>query len=308
MNHKLRKFLIYFNSENAYWRPIEHNDWRVESAIGPFFGMHLKDRLFDNHYQNFDDQGIPTVMYEGKRLYNYTTVCSYALANWELYLETGEEKYTEPLWNAAKFLKENHEVTEYGGVVFRYKGVLSAMNQGEAMSVLARCYELKPDPEYVEFAHQIMKPYRVPVAENGVLGKFSELEEVYWYEEKGVLPGKHILNGMCYSLMGLYDISQSITESNEASLLWKEGIEYLKQALHLYDKGDWSWYWISEEPPHYIASMMYHNLHIIQLTRLYQITKEPILKLYAERFDQYRKSLKNRVNAGIELYRGKKRL
>jgi len=99
-----RKFLIYLNPKNVYWRRIANEDWKVYSKLGPFFNMHLKDRLIENHYDKFDTKGLPIRIIDGEKTYNYTTICSYALANWELYLETGEKKFTQPLWKALDFL------------------------------------------------------------------------------------------------------------------------------------------------------------------------------------------------------------
>jgi heparosan-N-sulfate-glucuronate 5-epimerase len=305
--HKFKKFSIYFMPGKPYWRSIEHNTWKVDSPLGPFLDMHLKDRLIDHHYDKFDEGGLPIRMDKDQVLYNYTTIFSYALANWERYLETADKDFIKPLWNALDFLKREHETTDYGGIVFPFKGALSAMNQGEALSVIARCYELNPDPDLKVLSEKIIKAYSVPVADYGVLGKFGSLNEVYWYEEKATLPGRHILNGMCYALVGLYDIKKAMPDLGEAERLWLNGIEYLKKALPLFDEGYWSWYWIDEDPPHYVASMMYHNLHVIQLKYLFKITGEDELKLYADRFDLYKNKLNNRMRAGIELIKGKSR-
>lgn len=306
LNHKLQKLLIYFRSSKPYWRTIEHSNWKEESKTGPFFGIHLKDRLNDNHYDLFDERGLPIRGSQDHPIYNYTTICSFALAHYELYLETGKELHTEPLMKALEFLQKEHERTGYGGIVFPFKGKLSAMNQGEALAVVARAYELEPDPSLKTFAEDIIKAYTVSIEEYGVKGSFSEFPDVYWYEERAELPAKHILNGMLYALIGLYDILQVFPDIEGARELWESGLEYVERALPLFDTGRWSWYWMDEEQPNYIASMMYHNLHICQLGHLYNVTGREPFNQYARKFEGYQNSFSNRIRAGVELYKGKR--
>ncbi len=304
--HKLKKVSIYFIRGKPYWRSVEHNNWKVKSTIGPFMGMHIKDRLFDNHYDKFDEAGLPIRMAEGKKVYNYTTICSYALANYELYLETADEKYTLPLFKTLDFLKQEHETTPYNGIVFPGKqDSLSAMNQGEALAVIARCYELNPQEELVELAGKIIRAYQHRVEEQGVLGRFQDLKDTSWYEEKAVIPGKHILNGMCYATVGLRDISIAIPSLEEAKSLWQAGLQYLKEALPLYDTGRWTYYWVADKDPHYIASMMYHNLHICQLSYLAKVTGDEEFEQWARRFKKYSGSSLNRMLAGVQIIKGK---
>ncbi|MCB0738602.1 MAG: hypothetical protein KDC92_13890 [Bacteroidetes bacterium] len=305
LTDKFHKFSVYVYPRQAYWRKIENSKWKVDSKLGAFLGMHLKDRLIENHYDKFDESGIPLRIVAGSKVYNYTTICSYALANWEMYLESGEHDFTKPLWATLNYLKKNNIPTDYGGIVFPGLGSLSAMNQGEALSVIARCYELSKDRELIEFAKKVIEAFKVPVALNGVLGKFNTSQSIYWYEEMAIMPGKHILNGMCYALVGLYEIDKVAPEITEANRLFKDGVQYLKQALPMFDQGNWSVYWVDDKPPHYIASMMYHNLHIVQLDYLFSITGEQILKEYSDLFTKYQQSLLNRLSAGIKLIAGK---
>ena len=53
--------------------------------------------------------------------------------------------------------------------------------------------------------------------------------------------------------------------------------------LNRFDSGDWSYYDDAGKP----ASLHYHNIHIEQLRRLYDYTREPVFKAYAERFSAY---------------------
>lgn len=300
IGHNFHKFKIYFQPGKDYWCLSDSSKCVIKNKTGPFF-LNLKDRLEDGHYDKFDDQGFPVRQYKGRTLYNYTTICSYSLAKWQLYLETGKVKYTQQLLKTVDFLKKNHQVTEYGGIVFPFKEKLSAMNQGEALSVVARAYEYSRDNSLVKFARDILKAYEVPVRNYGVLGQFKSLDDVYWFEERAELPHKHILNGMIYSMVGLKEISTIMPELESAQKLWLDGINYLKKALPLFDNGYWSWYWNDEEKPNYIASAMYHNLHICQLKYLYDVSGINEFNLFANRFEYYYSKRLYRIRAGISL-------
>lgn len=297
LDHSWYKIKPYISPTSEYWKKCDHINYAVESKLGPFFGMRLKDRLFDGHYNTFDQEGLPTRYRNGKIYYNYSTIFSYALAHYEMFLETGDEEHLIPMENAVTFMKKSGERTAYGGLVFPQNEVLSAMNQGEALSILSRLFEINKEESILELMKSIILPYNIKVQDRGVKGKFTIQPEVFWYEEISELPGKHILNGMNYALLGLYDLEKSIPGFADADKLFKNGIDFLKSALHLFDNGYWSLYWIDDNPPHYIASAMYHNLHIRQLEYFGNELGEEVLSNYAIKFDNYRQQFINRLKA-----------
>lgn len=308
MNHTFYKFLLYFN-KTKYWKSIEIPNFVVPSKLGSFFNMSYKDRLYDNHYDLFDEKGYPIRKNKkGEIVYNYTTLSSYAFANWQEYLETGEVKHLEPLYLVLDYLKSNHEVTDYGGVLFTMEDRMCAMSQGLALGVVARVYELTKDESLKDFAHKIILPYDKFIQERGVKGDFKEVEGI-WYEESAEIPYKHILNGMAYAMMGLYDIMLVMPELEKAKEMWDKGVKSLVNALPLFDTGRWSNYWYDEtNSPHYIASAMYHNLHICQLNHLYDLTGIEEIGKYARVFEAYDKNILNRILAGAKLVSGKLRM
>jgi len=76
-------------------------------------------------------------------------------------------------------------------------------------------------------------------------------------------------------------------------------------ALPSFDNGFWSWYWISENGPPYIASMGYHMLHVRLLSALGERTGNTELIQRAEHFESYARKLVNRSRAGFQMVRNK---
>lgn len=189
MIHKFTKFALYFNKKK-YWTLSDNDTLNIESVSGLQF-LNLKDRLEDKHYNKFDKNGLPLRFVNGKVSYNYTTICSYALANWQLYLESGDKKHTVPLLNAINYLYKTGSSTEYcDSGIFLYSGNLSAMNQGQALSILARAYVINKNENYIEFAKKIILPFEVLIENRVVKAHFKTVNNVFWYEEYPQTPPK----------------------------------------------------------------------------------------------------------------------
>jgi tetratricopeptide (TPR) repeat protein len=70
------------------------------------------------------------------------------------------------------------------------------------------------------------------------------------------------------------------THNENAAAVFKDGLNYLKDNLWKYDKGIWSYY----DQLGNLASKGYQKIHTEQLAKLYEITGEPILKSYSDKF------------------------
>jgi hypothetical protein len=111
-----------------------------------------------------------------------------------------------------------------------------------------------------------------------------------------------ILNGHNYALFGLADLV-SISNENWVREHLNTGIKALAESVQFFDNGFWSWYWVNK--PLYIASAMYHNLHICQLKALYNLSGNDKLLLYADRFAAYAKSPVKRAIAAAYMLKAK---
>jgi hypothetical protein len=305
MNDTLRKTLIYFAPLNTYWKGSDTGALSLQPGVEGCYPLKFMDRLTSGHYRWFDKDGVPV---NKKGVHNYTTVCSYALANWETYLTKGTESHRETFLKIAGFLLEQSEGRADGSVLLWDEAAhrLSAMYQGEAMSVFVRAWGCTQKESFLQAAKGCVLPLTRKVVDCGVAGVISHNGAV-WYEERCNPPTRHILNGMVYTLWGLRDVMRASSDKR-ATELWEQGVDSVAKSLFLFDTGYWSRYWIPEDDLNYVASIMYHNLHVVQLKALYQQTGQEVFKSYADRFEQYAGSPANRVKAVMGIWHGKKRL
>jgi heparosan-N-sulfate-glucuronate 5-epimerase len=109
---------------------------------------------------------------------------------------------------------------------------------------------------------------------------------------------------MIYALWGLRDLLLLVSDSH-AWQLFTIGVESVKNALPLFDTGFWSLNAVAEVGPSYIASMMYHNLHICQLTALATHTGDDVFEGHAHQFVRYAKNPLYRIRAGYHVFHAK---
>jgi len=72
----------------------------------------------------------------------------------------------------------------------------------------------------------------------------------------------------------------------------------LRSNLHRYDLGFWSLYEQSETFLPMVASPFYHRLHIVQLRVMHRMTGDDIFARFADKWQAYTRSFKNRTRAG----------
>lgn len=301
----IQKFKIYIDNE-AYWRltDLEQELAITSSCIGRY-PLNLTMRLDQGHYTHFDEVGLPIRFTKDRTPYhNFTTVCSYALANWERYLVSGRIENAHILKKSADFILANSVQIDGSILVCDDRNNYpqpSAMNQGEAISVLCRAWEFTGEDKYLKAAEGCLLPFTRDIDVGGVSSSFSWEGTIKWYEEYTKKPVRHVLNGFIYALWGIHDLVAA-ADNECARHLFDQGISSLEKALPYFNMGFWSSYAISEpNQKRTIASMMYHNLHTVQLQSLYQITQHKIFQEMAKMFEIYSRRLSNRLRAGVLL-------
>ena len=153
----------------------------------------------------------------------------------------------------------------------------SALAQGRALSVLARCYQEAPAPELLEEIQGIIMSYLVSIEEQGVL----VLHEGDWfYQEIAYPPPTHILNGHIIALWGLWDVFR-VTHDARSQDLFERGLHAVERNLGRYDTFPWSTYDLGEDMWAGTAPPKYQLLHARQCAILFRITGKEIFREYA---------------------------
>lgn len=314
-NAFLHKTLTYLSPTVDYWRRNAPTTQPKHPAEPGPYPMDFGARLFDGHFDRFDERGLPVRPHRYDRsrtTHFYSTMCTFAFGHWDAYLAKGDDEALRHSCNVADYLVESADRDGNGSAIMRgpgpdggeHTGAACALTQGMAMCLLTRVWHATKEEKYRQTALECVRPFDVSVTEGGVRGRFEESGRD-WFEEEVLPPPRHILNGMIYGLWGLYDTGRILGDTRAAEL-FAEGAAAVEASLPLFDTGYWSLYWKAEGPGRsYVASMNYHNLHICQLECLASQANLPRLAEYSKRFARYSASPVNRIRAAAAIARAK---
>lgn len=241
----------------------------------------------------FDTSGIPLINY-GKKIglqYNYITIAQYALGTYELYCDTHDIKYLDKFLSLANWLVEKNI---NGSWRFSFplelyglkSGWISALSQGQCISVLVRAYIETKDTKYLEIARQALLYLTLPIEDGGCC--YSDEEGNLFLEEFASLEAEpsFVLNGFIFAILGIYDYYRC-TYDETANVLFEKCVRSLAKKLPAYDTGFWSLYNLRDRK---LASPFYHQLHIDLLKIIYRITNTSIFMEFATKWEIYKKS------------------
>jgi heparosan-N-sulfate-glucuronate 5-epimerase len=255
-----------------------------------------------------NESGIPIVDYGyynevfiGKQI-NPVTVSQKAFY-YESEYQKGNESCKQLFLNNANYLVEtatrcnNYTLWKYNypwppyGIASPW---VSAMAQGQGIDVLIHAYNMTGDKKYLNSAHLALNAFYVEVKDGGITYKDHN---GWWYEEyvTGTNVQPRVLNGMIFSLFGIYEYYEFTGDQN-AKVLFNQGIISLKNNLYKYDAGSWTYY----DALGYEASPSYNEIHVNQLLQLYEITKDPFFKEYYEKFKGYDQNPIYSIRYGIK--------
>jgi heparosan-N-sulfate-glucuronate 5-epimerase len=258
----------------------------------------------DSRGASLDDQGIPITeygyvagVYIGPQR-NPITVSQQALKSYDVFVHTNASYAYNNFLGNANWLSSHAQA--YGNFsVFEYRFPLSyppatiqpiwrsAMAQGLAIEVLSKAYSQTGDTRFIDSANKLLNAFYVEVDKGGVTHKTNDTG--WWYEllanTQGIKP--RILNGHLFALLGIYEYYNS-TRDPSARYLFDQGIMSLKDNLQNFDyeNGTYSYYDLSS-PKKKLPSQDYHRLVVGQLLELYEITGDPIIKKYGEKWQNF---------------------
>lgn len=192
-----------------------------------------------------DESGVPSQEPQAGCL--PTTIAQYALAHWNQYLETNDEKHRSIFLTLARWLIE-HEArisNDAGGwpISSSHQDVpgkgpwLSALAQGHALSVLVRAYQLTQEDVFLETAHRAVRTFGRDILDGGVSTPIGE--DGVFFEEVAIYPATHILSGLIFALFGLYDYV-ALTGDAQVKKLIECSLSTMHMLLDEFDIGFWT--------------------------------------------------------------------
>jgi hypothetical protein len=285
--------------------PYQISDDLHGQILGPYYFDFIETEIKQYKHQSliksYDRNGIPLnkpyidVGKDGLHYYPIT-IGQYGLSVFKTYLCTGSSN------DKSRFLKFvdwffNHGETQHQlGVRWltdvplpQYRNAgpwQSAFAQSRGISILLRGFQLTRKSEYAEMSERALIPFTKPVLEGGVT---SYTEWGPFYEEYTAEVPTLVLNGMIFSICGVYDFVRVFPDNGMAQRIFSDGIQTLKNILSEYDLGYWSRYnlckadWYPRIDP---STVGYQRLHVVQLRMLYRLTGEALFKQYAITFEE----------------------
>lgn len=158
----------------------------------------------------------------------------------------------------------------------------SGMAQGLILDVLGKSYKISGDRQYLRAGELVLNSFKVPFKEGGVT---DYDDHGNWYLEVAATNKLRILNGFLFALYSIHNYHID-TGNTKAKKLFDIGIAEAKEHVQEYDLGHWSNYSLVAGDR---ATYAYHKIHADLLYKLFEISKEPKLKTYADKFMFYYK-------------------
>jgi len=288
-------------SQLTFWHETPTANPRlVSNRLGEYYMLFAEKA---DYHGIHDSAGIPMLDYRGTigPQYNPIAIAQWGLANFNRYVSARDATAEKKFLSASDWLRDNLERNSANIPVWHhhfdweYRDTLKApwysgLAQGQGISLLLRAAAASGKNDYLDAAQAAFESLRRTTAEGGVLF-VDEFQDV-WIEEYIVTPPTHILNGFIWALWGIYDYSLTFPTS-QARSLFSRCVETLTKNIARYDNGFWSFYEQSGTRLPMVASRFYHQLHIVQLRIMHQLTN---LALFAETADRWEGYSRNRMN------------
>lgn len=210
-------------------------------------------------------------------------IFQYGLGAYDLYLQTGEEKYLKKFNQTVEWTVDHQdEKGRWNTFFYVYPDhPYGAMAQGEGASLLLRAYTHSSNIEYLKAAQRAVDFMLLPLDKGGTT-IFDNNDIVF--AEYTHLPV--VMNGWIFAWWGLYDYVLATNDSGVYKKALDSSCNSLIKRLPKFK----TWYWSKYDLGGMMASPFYHNLHIAQMQALYELTGVEIFDQYAKRWHKQQKN------------------
>ena len=305
LKHFINKTIVFINPGKAtYWHTITKCNISQKPATLDKYYLDFSSKA--NYPGEIDEDGIPLYSYfDEPPIKHPIVIAQYAFGLFEVLQSSGfkDESRKKVFRKQVEWFLRNKE--EYlGGYVWRVNYLIpeynlnepwiSALAQGEAISVLTRAAKLFDDIDCLETAEKALIPFEYDVKNGGLVAYFKNvpLYEEYPSPSKTVA----VLNGFMFSLFGLYDL-YLLNKNEKAKKLFDDGINSLLKLVDFYDFKYWVRYYLFDYPKKYAASLTYLLLMIEQLKVMYLLTGEKKFNDTSKKWESYAASKTHRTRA-----------
>ena len=273
--------------------------WHVNQDIGKCFSVDAIRGYYNNMTEKvtklpnlLENNRLPLLNTGTKEVEMPVAIFQYGLGAYDLYLQTGENRYMKKFNQTVKWAIEHQDKDGRWNTFFYIypENPYGAMAQGEGASLLLRAYVQTGDEKYLEVAQKAID-YMTKSIEKGGTTIYDKDNVVF--AEYTHLP--IVMNGWIFALWGLYDYVLATKDEGQYRELLSKSCETLIKYLPQFKTRYWSKYDLAGM----IASPFYHNLHIAQMQAMYQLTGKSIFDEYAKRWEEQQSKV---LNKGLALF------
>lgn len=247
--------------------------------------------------QTRDDTGVFCSISSDTATYHPVQIAQFALAHWNAYLVDGNNEHKNAFLAQASWLlaHQSRFANDRGGwlVPSRLPNhrepqyLLSALAQGNAISVLIRAYQLTGEDAFLQSASYAVRTFELDILDGGVNSPIGE--DGLFFEEFAAYPAQHVLSGYILALFGLYDYV-AVTQDSKIQSLIEHSLTAFHSLIDEFDAG----YWTYTELLHKrLASQFQHALHILLIKTLTGYTNCEHCTKMTMRWTRYQYSIKN---------------
>ena len=244
-----------FGSDKFYYRYFDPNCYPIDY-----------DFIFtntDDYFPFLDENNVP---YSKEKVYNFSGVSGFALANYNRYLESADLKHRIVFFKQIEFFEshaENHSYPSFQDFDNFKHPWFSSLYQGLVASCYIRAYLLTNDFKYVLLAKESIEFVLRYKGRQKLIKKIQNMDITQEYP--GV-KAPNVLNGHLSFLIGALETNRYLKVNNEREINLDMFLAPLSKFLVLCSKNKWSIYNVNGLDKFYnYSTLNYHNLHISQV-------------------------------------------